>query len=243
MRIVGLIIALIILGGCSVSRNIATDSSGRSAAIPGYEEFRAPVSIAILSESYKDSQLSVRLLLTPEADLDSRTLKLVLTGLRNGNELDQSFIVPTEKLLAGDSYEYPLELIAADLSDYRVDVEWGGQKQIGPLPRLSLNKVSVVRSDCKENICRAEFRVAATISNKGPEGEEQALLRNLILATSFKIKGQGALAEKSAEDLLRLDNINLQPGGSRQLEITIEQEVPRQIVNNLEPDVRISSFN
>jgi hypothetical protein len=231
------------MSGCAASRYSAAPVPQKKGNVPGYEELEAPISISILSESYRDNQLSVRILLTPEVRLEGRTLKLVLTGLRSGEELNQAFIVPTDDLLAGESYEYPLELKAINLSDYRVDVEWGGKKQIGPLPRLALNKVSAVRSECKENMCRAEFRVAATISNKGPTGENEAVLKNLILATSFKIKGQGTVVDKSAEDLLRLDNINLQPGGSRQLEITIEQEVPRQIVNNLEPDVRISSFN
>lgn len=237
------LLAGVFLLGCSTSNRVVPATPQKTGSIPGYEELRAPVSIAILSESYRDSQLSVRILMTPEINLEGRTLKVVLTGLRSGQELTQAFVVPTEDLKAGESYEYPLELIATALSDYRVDVEWGGKKQIGPLPRLALNEVSAVRSDCRENVCRAEFKVAATISNKGPEGEDGAILKNLILATSFKIKGQGVIADKSAEDLLRLDNINLKPGGSRKLEITIEQEVPRQFVNNLEPEVRISSFN
>ena len=103
--------------------------------------------------------------------------------------------------------------------------------------------MTTVRTDCKNELCWAEFKVLATIKNNGVAGEDSAVLSNVVLATSFKVKGRAQAVDVAQEDNLAVDDLKLMPGETRQIEIALEQEVARQIVNNIEPEVRIASFN
>ena len=237
-------ICFLIIGitGCA-SNSLSKSPLARVGTIPGYEESQSPVDVSIISESYKESALAVSVLISPNVALEPKQLKLILTGLQDGEILNTASLIPAQRMKAGKGYEFPLELSGEGLTDYRIDVEWGGQILAKPIPQLTIDKVSTIRTDCKDALCWVEFKVLATIANNGVAGEASAMLSNLVLATSFKVKGRAQPIDTAQEDEISVNDMQLMPGDVRQIEIALEQEVARQIVNNIEPEVRIASFN
>lgn len=239
--LIALFFIVVATSGCA-PKSFNAPGLARAGNIPGYEESQSPVDISVVSESYAGESLAVSILVSPHVRLAPKQLKIILTGLRDGDVLNTASLIPAQEMRVGEHYEFPLELSGKNLSDYRIDVEWGGQVLAKPIPQLSIDKISTVRIDCKDELCWAEFKVLATISNNGVVGEDSAVLSDLVLATSFKVKGRSQPVDSSKEDNLAVNNLRLSPGQTRQIEISLEQEVARQIVNNIEPEVRIASF-
>lgn len=235
--------SLVFFWGCSTisGQKVLIDNKPKS--IVGYEESEAPISVSILSEKYNNPELSVTLLVSPLKDMQEGEVEFRLVGLKNGIELAQTKISSDKNLQAGESYEFPLTLTNNSITDYRVDVEWGGRLVRAPKPVILVDDIQTLGSSCKENLCRAEFKLLATIANNAAKGLGGANLNSVILATSFSLKGRPALPENLMEEALKLDNLGLEPGGRRKIEIILEQEVPQAVLALLQPQVRIASYN
>ncbi len=229
--------------GCSSYNQQKVLLDNKPQAIKGFEEGRAPVSVAILSEKYADSKLSLVLLLSPLKDLAEGEILLKLVGLKDGGEVGRYTLATDKGLSAGESYEFPLQLSDVDISDYRVDVEWGGRLVSAAKPSIVIDDIQNLGSQCRESYCKAQFRLSATIMNEANQNLNGAKLNSLVLATSFALKDRPNVPDTLMEEVLNIDNLGIEPGGRRKVEITLEQEVPQAVLSMLKPQVRIASFN
>jgi hypothetical protein len=229
--------------GCSSgpAQKVLLDNKPRR--IVGYEEAEAPLSVSILSEKYNNPELAVTLLVSPLKDMQEGEIEFRLVGLQNGLEVTQTKISLDRDLQNGESYEFPLTLSNNSITDYRVDVEWGGRLVRAAKPLILVDNIQTLGSSCRESMCRAEFKLLATITNDAARGLGGAVLNSVTLATSFSLKGRPALPENLMEEALKVDNLGLEPGAKRKIEITLEQEVPQAVLALLQPQVRIASYN
>lgn len=238
-----LLSSFIFICGCSTAPGQKVLLDNKPKSIVGYEESEAPISVSILSEKYDNPELVVTLLVSPLKDMQEGEVEFRLVGLKNGSEVVQSKISSDKNLQAGESYEFPIALTHNSITDYRVDIEWGGRLVRAPKPVILVDNIQTLGSSCKENICRAEFKLLATITNNAAKGIGGANLNSVVLATSFSLKGRPALPENLMEEALKLDNLGLEPGARRKIEIILEQEVPQAVLALLQPQVRIASYN
>lgn len=217
-----------------------------SPVLPGYEESVPPLKVDVVAEEYDGTTLLVNVRLSVRKAIPAKSVKVMLSGKNNGEVIKQVSATPRpsggdEFLRPGTPLLLPLELAVSDVTDYVVDVEWG-PVSVGSesAPSLIVGQFANVNSNCREELCQAKYVVSAKLENSSDR-----ILSEVTVGTSFGLRGDegDGKAAPESEDNLQLPNLNIPPGGSQDIEITLDQEVPRKILHKLEPKLRLIAFN
>jgi hypothetical protein len=132
---------VLLLAGCSsLSGGVNLDNPSEAGSSPTetsakpYDEADSPpIAVRILSERRLGDLLTVKVELTPETDLPSKSVALSLVGLTDGSVvakesigLDQ--VTGAEKLEEGEPIPVLLSLTHSNLNEYQVRAAWGDDR-------------------------------------------------------------------------------------------------------------------
>lgn len=212
--------------------------------LPGYDEEIPPIQAEVVAEEYDGRTLHVQVKLTTRKEILANAVRVSLSGKKGGETLKSVSAIPKledkEAILSPNTFQLvSLKLDSPGITDYSVDVEWGSSKKLQNTveipPSLILGQAANIESKCKEDICSTRYLVAAKVENRS-----ERVLKDITVGTSFTVRGSD---ESGLEEKLQIPELNIPPGGSQEFEISLDQEVPRQILRKLEPKVRLINFS
>jgi hypothetical protein len=230
----------------------------------------APAKISVLSERRVGDALEVTVALEPVAVWPASGVSIDVTTLRDGEELHTTSVTPRARdglLRPGESVPVTVSALGAGMTDYRLDVRWGGY---GEAHRASLGvfdsqssklsgasdsvegtveladpTLSVIEYECG----RAVVDPAATRSNSCGFGfrysaklqnRTERLIDSVVLVAHFV----SASGERGEPAELEVADLKLSPGEQRSINVTFD--APEELdgpPRGITPRLEVKSFN
>lgn len=149
-------------------------------------------------------------------------------------------------------YDITLSAVSGNITDYRVDLLWGNEAKeyLSQLPQESSKhalispqlinlKVNQTRTNCTDYSCQVAYNINAVISN-----QSSAILKEVVLGAGFLLQSDLQNMDANGknpenEEEIPLTELYLEANSSKNIELLLEQEVPRAMLSQIVPNLRI----
>lgn len=222
--------AVILLSGCFAGKWITTRTAPKGKGTSVAEESAAAggeqlaLEAQVQEEIYDGEQLGVTVQLRTHEEIDASVVAVRLRLLRGGEVVSDTLlplpsILSTQILDADKEYLVPLVGHAANLTDYQVELVWGGEA-VDLLKTQTIRDLLVaVKEVEREQVCQ------------GTQCEDAYRLKALVEVTNSGKMPCGKVALKvhlsvpgvpSADKVVRFESFNLKPGTSTMIRLNFQ---------------------
>ena len=252
------LIFLFLITGCSSSTDSVTPPDLENEIVESSEQFSSigsngkelPFVLDILDEFNDGARLHILARVRPRVVWNANETVIRLKGMYNGQVIGTSHFPlskinkETAVLSPEDVTTVSLSIPSDNLSDYQLELLWGGEAV--PLLRRNLSEllrienVSVQREKCDEYPCAVPLTISADLVNVGTELIDNAELSvGFMWVDDLTQQSESIDAPISAEEIVSVPKLNLLPGTRRTLRLRLATPVPHSESGGYQPVLRV----
>lgn len=213
-----MLLCCVVFNGCVAGKWVTTRTAPKGKGVPIVERATGGEQLAleaqVREEIYDGEQLGVTVQLKTHEEIDASVVAIRLRLLRGGEVVSDSLlplpsVLSTQVLDADKEYLVPLVGNAANLTDYQVELVWGGEAIDLLKTQTTKDLVVSIKQVEQEQVCEGarcgdSYKLKAllevTNSGKMPCGK-------VALKVHLAVPGI-----QSAAKVVRFDSFNLKPG-------------------------------
>jgi len=229
-------VSAVLLCGCVAGKWVTTRTAPKGKGTGASEGSTAAggeqlaLEAQVREEMYDGEQLGVTVQLKTHEEIDASVVAVRLRLLRGGEVISDTLlplpsILSTDKLDADQEYLVPLVGHAANLTDYQVELVWGGEAIDLLKTQTTKDLLVTIKEVEREQVCqgaqcgdsyRLKTLVEVTNSGKMPCGK-------VALKVHLSVPGV-----QSAEKVVRFDSFNLKPGATTMIRLNFQDILQKE---------------